>query len=404
MESMIGNVVDGNKGVMNKGSYGTMTDFVCHKHPHLAVYTCYSKLERCIALSKEVSMRHLNKKIRTVLVGCGSMSSAWLDATFALPDVEIVGLVDVVEAAAQQKVRQYALASAVIGTDLGVVLNKTQPDAVFNCTIPEAHYAVTIQALTHGCHVLSEKPLADSMDHAREMVIAAQKANKIFAVIQNRRYEANIRRMTHFLTSGALGPLTTVNSDFYIGAHFGGFRDTMRHVLLLDMAIHSFDAARLLTGAEAVSVYCHEWNPQGSWYDSDASAIAIFEMSNGLVYTYRGSWCAEGLATTWECDWRFVGQHGSATWNGADIAQVQVVKETGSFLSTYNDVVIPSYEAPNIGGHVGIIQEFFACIRNGTHPETNASDNIKSLAMVFGAIKSAEQGRKVDIEDTRFVF
>ncbi|GAC1646543.1 MAG: Gfo/Idh/MocA family oxidoreductase [Ktedonobacteraceae bacterium] len=340
---------------------------------------------------------HHSQKIRTVLVGCGSMSGAWLEVALALPQIEIVGLVDVIEAAAQKRARQYHLAHVVVGTDLQTILHQTVPDAVFNCTIPEAHYTVTMQALAHGCHVLSEKPLASSMVQAREMIAAAQKANRIFAVIQNRRYDPNIRRMTHFLASGALGPLTTVNSDFYIGAHFGGFRDSMRHVLLLDMAIHSFDAARLLTGADAVSVYCYEWNPQGSWYECAASSIAIFEMSNGLVYTYRGSWCAEGLSTAWECDWRFVGQKGSAIWNGGDTARAQIVKETGGFISTYSDIAIPPYEAQNVGGHAGVIQEFFTCIANGTQPETTADDNIKSLAMVFGAIESAETGQKVSI-------
>ncbi len=254
-----------------------------------------------------------------------------------------------------------------------------------------------MQSLKQGCHVLSEKPLADSMEQAREMVVAAQQAGKIFALIQNRRYDRNIRRMRHYLETETIGSLTTVNSDFYIGAHFGGFRDHMKHVLLLDMAIHSFDAARLLTGADPVSVYCKEWNPDGSWYDQDASAIAIFEMTNNIVYTYRGSWCAEGLATNWECDWRFVGQRGSATWDGGTQYKSQIVKERGSFLSPLQDVEIPLYDAGNVGGHAGLIEDFFACIQNGTQPETNAADNIKSLAMVFGAIESAEKGSPVKI-------
>ncbi len=336
-------------------------------------------------------------KIRTILVGCGSMSAAWLDAALALPDVEIVGLVDVIEAAAHKKAADYHLHEAVISTDLTTVLAQTAPQAVFNCTIPDAHYEVTMLALQHGCHVLSEKPLADTMEHAREMVAAAQQANRIFAVIQNRRYDQHMRRFQHFLSSGVLGPLTTVNSDFYVGPHFGGFRDHMKHVLLLDMAIHTFDAARLLTGADPVSVYCKEWNPAGSWYDHDASAIAIFEMSDGLVYTYRGSWCADGLPTTWEADWRVIGQKGSAKWDGGGQMQAQAIAAEGQFLSNYQDVAIPAYEAGHVGGHGGIIREFFSCIQHGTQPETTASDNIKSLAMVLGAVASAEQGRKVDI-------
>ena len=163
----------------------------------------------------------------------------------------------------------------------------------------------------------SVKSLADSLDAAREMVSAAKsKRERILAVIQNRRYAEPISRVRAMVRTGSLGPLTTVNSDFYLGAHFGGFRDHMEHVLLLDMAIHSFDQARFITGADPVAVYCREWNPAGSWYDHDASAVAIFEMTGGLVYTYRGSWCSEGMNTSWECDWRLVAS--TAAYAGAD--------------------------------------------------------------------------------------
>lgn len=342
-------------------------------------------------------MQH-NKQIRAVMVGCGGMSRAWLDAASQTPDLEIVGLVDVIEEAARKRAAEYHLESAAIDTDLAAVLARTTPDAVFNCTIPEAHTSVTLTAFEHGCHVLGEKPLADSMEDARLLIEAARKAGKLFAVIQNRRFEPGVRRARAFLQSGAIGPVTTINSDFYIGAHFGGFRDHMEHVLLLDMAIHTFDAARFLSGADPVAVYCKEWNPTGSWYDHGASAVATFEMSNGLIYTYRGSWCAEGFPTTWESDWRFIGQNGSLKWtNGADV-QAQVVAATGGFQSTYQDVAVPLYDGvDDVAGHKSLIQEFVNCIQTGTEPETICTDNIKSLAMVFGAIESAETGKRVEI-------
>lgn len=335
--------------------------------------------------------------IRTVLIGCGGMSRAWLDVATRLPDVEIVGLVDIIEEAARKRAADYNLQDAIIGTNVEAVLAQTNADAVFNCTIPEAHYETTMTALKRGCHVLSEKPLADSMQHAEEMIAAARQTEKIFAVIQNRRYDNNIRRFKHFLASGVLGPLTTVNSDFYIGAHFGGFREQMKHVLLLDMAIHSFDAARLLIGADPLSVYCKEWNPAGSWYAHGASAIAIFAMSNGTVYTYRGSWCADGLPTSWNCAWHIVGQQGSATWDGQDTYRAQVIKEAKGFISSYQDIDVPAYESAAIGGHEGLIREFIASIKSGQQPETSALDNKKSLAMVLAAIESADTGQPVAI-------
>ncbi len=341
----------------------------------------------------------MSSQLKAVLVGCGAMSRAWLNAAAEIDDLAIVGLVDIKKENADQRADEYHLTDAVVGADLVDVLKQAQPDVVFDCTVPEAHVDVVITALEHGCHVLGEKPLADSMANARKMVRVAEKTGKLYAVIQNRRYDPNIRRLRRLITSGEIGPLTTVDSDFYIGAHFGGFRDHMEHVLVLDMAIHTFDAARYLTGADPVSVYCQEWNPAGSWYDHDASAVAIFQMSEGIVYTYRGSWCAEGLNTTWESDWRIIGQIGTLKWDGTEGIKGQAVAETGGFFSEFRDLEIPG---PNphdrIGGHAGLIQEFVEAVQQGKTPETVCTDNVKSLAMVFAAIESAETGQVVDIE------
>ena len=340
----------------------------------------------------------MEKVITAVLVGCGGISRAWLKAIQGMSDVEIVGLVDIVEENAAARADEFGLQDALVSTDLSSVLERTRPDALFNCTVPEAHAQITLEALAHGCHVLGEKPLADSMAKAQKMVAAAQEANKLFAVIQNRRYDPRIRRLRHLIESGAIGPLTTVNCDFYIGAHFGGFRDHMEHVLLLDMAIHTFDAARYISGADPLSVYCQEWNPAGSWYDRDASAVALFEMTEGIIYTYRGSWCAEGLNTPWECDWRIIGQRGSITWDGADGFEAEAVARTGTFFSEMATIAMPEYDAgTKVGGHAGVIGEFVRCVQTGGRPETRAGDNIKSLAMVFGAIESAERGVPVQI-------
>ena len=341
----------------------------------------------------------MENPLRVVLAGCGGMSNAWLRVAGEIDDLEVVGLVDIVEEHARQRSERHGLADALVSTDLDAALDATAPDVVFDCSVPEAHCEITLAALAHGCHVLGEKPLADSMANARRMVAAAQEAGKLYAVIQNRRYDPRIRRFGNFIRGGTLGRLTTVNCDFYIGAHFGGFRARMEHVLLVDMAIHTFDAARLLTGADPVAVTCLEWNPPGSWYDHDACAVAVFEMTGGLVYTYRGSWCSEGLNTTWEADWKAVGTRGSAAWNGADDYRAQTVAQTDSLIYEGRDVEIPPADPDGkSGGHRGLIREFVACVRGGGTPETICTDNIKSLAMVFGAIQSAQEGRRVEIQ------
>jgi len=343
--------------------------------------------------------------LKIVVAGCGGMSETWIKTALGLPNVQVVGFVDVIEAAAQKRRDQFNLNDAITGTALDAVLDRTQADIVFDITIPEAHYPITKAALAHGCHVLGEKPLANSLAEARELVQAAQEAGRIFAVMQNRRHHPHIRRLRRLVRGGQLGPLTTVNIDFYIGAHFGGFRDRMQHVLLLDMAIHTFDQARFITGLNPVAVdYAREWNPAGSWYDHDASAMVVFEFQNGLIVNYRGSWCAEGLRTSWESDWRVVGQQGSAKWDGNDQIEAEIVTQAGGFHSEVG-AGSADWDLPDAGdeskteGHASLIADFVDCVRTGRQPETTGEDNIKSLAMVFGAIESAGAGRRVELGD-----
>lgn len=341
----------------------------------------------------------MGEKLRIVLAGCGQMSKEWLRTARTIPDLEVVGFVDVNLEAAKQRAVEYEAVNPILSTDFEAVLREVSPDIVFDCTIPEAHTAITLAALEYGCHVLGEKPMADSLANAQQMVRAADAANKLYAVIQNRRYDPNIRCLRRLLDSGTIGDLTTLNSDFFIAPHFGGFRDQMEHVLLLDMAIHTFDAARYLCNADPVSVYCKEWNPAGSWYQHGASAVAVFTMSNGIVYTYRGSWCAEGLPTTWESDWRVTGQQGTVRWLGDERMEAQRVTGGGGFFSTHEAVEIPAWDdAAKIGGHAGLIRDFVDCVREGRTPETICTDNIKSLAMVFAAIESAQSGQAVAVQ------
>jgi predicted dehydrogenase len=117
--------------------------------------------------------------ITAVLAGCGGISRAWLDAIRDISGLRMVGFVDLIEEAAHRRAEEYGWHNAAVGTDLSTLLDRAHPDVVFDCTVPEAHVAITLEALRHGCHVLGEKPLADSMENARKMVAAAEAAGKV---------------------------------------------------------------------------------------------------------------------------------------------------------------------------------------------------------------------------------
>ncbi len=339
-------------------------------------------------------------ELAAVLVGCGAMSRAWLQAAAKFPDLRIVGLADLDVDRAKERATEFSLKDAVIARDVHALIAESRPDLVFDVVVPSARHEVVSASLEAGCHVLSEKPMAETLADARDLVHRAKAAGRIHAVVQNRRYLAGVRRIARALRSGAIGPITSVHADFFLAPHFGGFREDMDHVLLLDMAIHSFDALRCMTGLTASGVYCREWNPPHSWYRQGASAAAIFDLDNGAVFVYRGSWCAPGLPTSWECAWRFVGEKGALGWNGGDEIRIEVLgaDERKGLFDPLASVEAPTLAPEDrIGGHFGILSDFVAAVRSGSEPETVGRDNIRSLAMVFGAIESAEAGRRVDI-------
>jgi predicted dehydrogenase len=337
--------------------------------------------------------------LKAVLVGCGAMADGWLRALKGTPElastVKIVGLVDLDMATAQALADKFDL-KVPVSTNLAAMLYSHAPDLVFDLVVPPARAEVVSQALAAGAHVLSEKPMANTLAEATTLIEAADKAGRLHAVIQNRRFLPGIRRVKALLESGALGEITAVHQDFFIGAHFGGFRDQMQHVLLLDMAIHSFDAARYLIGAAPTAVYCRETNPKGSWYAHGASADALFDFANGVTMTYRGSWCAEGANTAWECQWRIIGTKGSMIWDGNDGISAHVVAEDTGFLRALAPLPVPP-AAPMVEGHAGVILDFVQAIQNQRKPLTEGRDNIHSLAMVSAAIASALAGAKLPV-------
>ena len=263
---------------------------------------------------------------------------------------------------------------------------------MFDVTVPAAHERVVFEPLPLGCHVLGEKPMAESLDLAGHMVAAAAKAGRTCAVVQNDRHASGSRTLHQLLAASGIGP---VREHFLIGSHFVGFREAMDHPLLLDRASHTFDAARFLAAADPVSVHCHGFNPARPWYRSDASAVATFEMTCGLVFTYRGPWYADGLPTAWGGSWPVIGGDGTAAWDGGDRVTAEAVVPDGplKFLRGTGPAFVELVPMA-LTGHaaVGTLAD---AVREGCRPETDCSDNIRSLAMVFAAVESGRTGDKV---------
>ncbi|WP_219462632.1 Gfo/Idh/MocA family protein [Nonomuraea rhizosphaerae] len=334
-----------------------------------------------------------DRPLRGVVVGAGFIGGQWAPELLAHPQTELVGWVDVAEERARASADALGLEDLPVSSSLTAVLDGEEPDFVVNCTVPEAHREVTVTALDRGVSVLSEKPMSITMDEARVMVRAADRSRRLFAVNQNRRFLPNLVAFRR--TVAELGPLGVMTSEFFMPYKGVAFLSSLEHPLLQDMAIHLFDAARAVSGADPVSAYCESFRPPWTWYPGACSATAIFEMTGGLRYTFTGSWSAPGHATSWTGSWRVAGSYGTARWDGDGRPTVEAAK--GHKVRRHRPEPDRYPGRTRFSGLAEGLEEFVTGLRTGRAPQGECHDNIRSLAMVTAALESVRTGARVAV-------
>ena len=114
--------------------------------------------------------------VKVLVVGCGNMGKSHAKAYHSMEGFEIVGLVSRGEKSRQDLIE-------ILGhdypqfSDYTEALEQTKPDAVSINTYPDTHAEYTKMAFAAGAHVFLEKPIAESVEEAQEIVAAAREAN-----------------------------------------------------------------------------------------------------------------------------------------------------------------------------------------------------------------------------------
>ncbi len=106
-------------------------------------------------------------------------------------------------------------------TDVEEMLREIDPDMVSVTTggheYASEHYLPTVQAIEHGCHVLSEKPISNEIAPAREMVEKAREKGVCFAVNLNHRFTPAARVAKRWIKEGRIGEPLWMNMAMWIG-------------------------------------------------------------------------------------------------------------------------------------------------------------------------------------------
>ena len=333
--------------------------------------------------------------VRLLLVGTGNIAGAWLRAIATLPEVELAAVAEPRTEVATAKLAEFGL-TAPIEPDLATAVARHGIDVVANLTPPSAHGAVIAEALRAGCDVFSEKPLSTSLTEAYALADLATETGHTISVMQNRRYALAIRALRARVAAGQLGRISALSADHWMSPHHDApYLNLLPHPLLEDMSLHTFDQARFLTGAEAVRVITREYNPYGSWYHAGGAATALFEMSDGSLFSYRGNWATPGFATSYDAAWRLSGEQGTAIWDSwSEHVRTQTLDQIGHGDAHDQDATDwPVESAPGqLRGHTAALAAMLDAWRQGRPAETSIADNLGTLSMQAAAIASAERG------------
>ncbi len=333
------------------------------------------------------------KKHSILMVGCGVISVEWLDVLSKREDCEILALVDMNREAAEKRKAEYGLDCAIY-TDLDEAMREVKAEILIDLANAPAHCDIAVKAMNAGYHVFSEKPMCMTREEGRLLLDTMEKTGRVLNIMQNRRFLPGIRALRHAVQSGKLGKIWMMCCEIYVNADLGGRRNELEFPMLQDQAIHSFDSARFILGADAKNVYCHSYNPEGSHYNGDGSGACIFEMSDGTVLVYNAVMDTNVMKTAWHSQFRVIGTAGTAVWNGFD------EKPEAEFVANPGEKVriAPPEDWDGIPWFEGAINEMLCALTEGRPSESVCTGNYGSVAMTFSAIESAKCGLRVDVK------
>ena len=336
--------------------------------------------------------------MKVIQVGIGGMGNTWLRAVQRSDAVDFAGFVEVSDEIARAQAEANNLDPAQIFRSLPQALEAVEADAVINVTPPQFHREICVSAMKAGVPVLTEKPLAGTLEDARAIVAVAEATGLLCSVAQNYRYRPLAQTIKAILDGGELGAVGAVRAEFFRGPHFGGFRKEMPHPLIIDMSIHHFDMMRLFLGSNAATISARSWNPPWSWFNGDASAAAVIEFANGVQASYTGSWCSQAFDTSWNANWRFECEKGVLLTDD-DRVYVQRLLSVDAGARGAASVHDEKREIALIGmereGQDYLLQEFYEAVTQGKSVGATAQDNVHTMEFVFGVAEACDSGLTV---------
>jgi len=376
-----------------------------------------------------------DQKIKFGLVGCGRISGKHIEAIASLyGKAELTCLCDVVEHRACNKASEYmahlkgrisnknlcdnisgpaepeadeipAVLNAIreprVYTDLSDMINHEPIDVLSICTPSGLHPVHGIMAAKKKIHVLTEKPMAVSLDMADALIRACDEAGAMLFVVFQNRLNSTARLLKRAIDKGRFGKIYSLYSNvlwyrpqsYYDEAQWRGTWE-LDGGAILNQASHYADLLQWLGGpVDSVTAMT---GTLARRMEAEDTGSAIIRFKSGAIgsldvsmLTYPGN--LEGSFTV-------LGEKGTVRLGGIAINKI----EKWVFEQEDPDdelVVSSSYEPPNIYGfgHIGYYANVLEVLEGNKQAVVDGLEGRKSLELISAIYKSSREGRTVKL-------
>jgi len=274
-------------------------------------------------------------------------------------------------------------------------------DIVDICTPTYTHKDFTVLAAERGKHILCEKPISLTLEHADEMTVAARRAGVKFMVAHCLRFFSEYAKTKELVDSGSIGdpiisralragPLPTWGPWFSDQAKSGG--------VAIDLAIHDIDFLRWCFEDEVTRVYASVSRLVHKDVGIDDHALILIRFKKGGIAHVEANWAVPQqypFTTTLE----IAGTKGIIFLDNHSTIPVKVIKDDSTHVVAPDTLPsVPGMPLPfPIDPYYREILHFVECIKVDKEPMTGGGEARKALEVALAAKKSTREGKPVNL-------
>jgi predicted dehydrogenase len=318
-------------------------------------------------------------------IGMGWWSDVLADAIVRSGRMKIVSCYSRSRDKREAFARKYACTAAASYEE---ILGDRRIEAIINTTPNSAHLETTYAAAAAGKHVFLDKPIANTIDDARAITTACRQAKVVLALGYQRRRESQFRWIKQNLDK--FGKLVNaeanISRDRLGKIDLSSWRYTAEGMpggVMLQIGIHYTDVLEYLIGpVKAVSGRFVRLVLPG---DNPDVASLVLEHENGALSTLNASYASAS-------EYYLMNIYGKEASAYYDMHQGLRFLKRGT---TTADVVPCSKNDPIVEE----LEEFANAVRGDGEPEMDGERSTRSLAVLLAGIRSAREGRRVEIEE-----